>query len=39
MSLSNKLSISDCDLKDKRVLIRVCAIDIRKHHGEVLLSM
>jgi hypothetical protein len=25
MSLSNKLSISDVDLKGKRVLIRVCS--------------
>lgn len=24
MSLSNKLAITDCDLKGKRVLIRVC---------------
>jgi hypothetical protein len=24
MSLSNKLAITDLDLKDKRVLIRVC---------------
>lgn len=24
MSLSNKLAITDVDLKDKRVLIRVC---------------
>jgi hypothetical protein len=26
MSLSNKLSIADCDLKGKRVLIRVCLL-------------
>lgn len=25
MSLSNKLNITDVDLKDKRVLIRVCS--------------
>lgn len=25
MSLSNKLAITDVDLKDKRVLIRVCS--------------
>jgi hypothetical protein len=35
MSLSNKLAITDCDLKDKRVLIRVCL----PHHKQMLQTL
>lgn len=35
MSLANKLSIEDVDLKGKRVLIRVC-ICVKVHSGSIL---
>src|ERR1700759_8673 len=39
MSLSNKLSISDVDLKDKRVLIRVCPRSVERFSENQLMLL